>query len=216
MIEPIFIFSEYCEKSSFPSQTLHVYISLVPRPLGRPGFEGCLARELNFPRSARCIPGQPGSPPQYHGVSSNISSRPPRKRSGGPSKIGSGPSWTPTNAREVPQKSHLGPKIAQDGRLWAQLDPHKRSGGPSKIASWPQDGPRWPSDDPQMIQDGPKIAPKWPQDGPRWPKIAPRSPMMAPRWPKMAPRWRQDGPKMAQDGPRWRQDGPKLDQDSAT
>ena len=36
--KPLFIFSEYCEKSSFPGRTPHVCISLVPRPLGQPGF----------------------------------------------------------------------------------------------------------------------------------------------------------------------------------
>ena len=72
----------------------------------------------------------------------------PPKRVGGPSKICSEPSWTPTNAREVDQKSHLDSKMAQDG---SQMAP----------------------DGSKMGQDGVKMAPRWPQDVP---KMAPRGP----------------------------------------
>ena len=146
-----------------------------------PVFEGCLARELNSPGSARWIWGQPRPPP----ASSNIIQYYPASRTTPPQTLGT----------------------SLKNRLWAQLDPHKRSGHPSKIASWPQDGPRWPSDgskmaqdDPKMAQDGskmaqdgPKMAPRWPKIAPRWPKKDPRWLKMAPRWPKMAARW----PKMA-------------------
>ena len=121
-----------------------------------PVFGGCLAREPRSSGSARWISGQPGPPPQYHPASSNISSQPPRNRSGHPSKIGSGPNWTPTNARDIPQKSHLGPKMAQDG--------------PQMALRWPKMTPRWP----KMAQDGSKMAPRWPKMALRWPKTDPR------------------------------------------
>ena len=118
-----------------------------------------------------------GTPPVY------LEPAPP-KRVGRPSKIGSWPSWTTQNAWDVPRKSYLGPKTAQDG--------------PKMAPRWLQDGPRWP-----------KMAPRWPKMAPRWPKMAPRWPQDGPRWPQDGSRWPREGPKMTQEGPKTaRKDGP--------
>ena len=116
--------------------------------------------------------------------SSCISSRPPPKRMGRPSKIGSrtqGPAGPPKTRGRSLKNRILAPR-------W-----------PKMVPRWPQDGPRWAQDAPRW----PKMAPRWLQDGPRWPKMAPKLPQDGS---KMA----QDRPRWPQDGPRWLQEGPKT------
>ena len=95
---------------------------------------------------------------------------------------------SPANARDIPQKSALGP-TGPPQTLGTSLK--------NRILAprWPQDGPRWPSDGPQTAQDGL-----------RWPQIAQDGPKID----QDGPRWPQDGPKMAKDGPRWPRDGPAM------
>ena len=110
LYKPLFIFSEYWKKCSVPGQTRHVCTSGVLRSLGRPDFGGMCRARARFSCPGRWFWAVPG--PRHHGASR---ARPPPKRMGGPSKIGPRPSRTPKHAWEVPQKSHLGPKVAQDG-----------------------------------------------------------------------------------------------------